>query len=401
MKILTIVGTRPEAIKLAPVLRELHKRRDVQSLVCATAQHREMLDDVLTLFNIAPDYDLDVMASNQTPAQVSAAVLLRLDPILEKERPDWVIVQGDTTTAAAGGLCAFYRRIKVAHVEAGLRTRDKWRPFPEEINRRIATVVSDLHFAPTPRAKRNLLEEGVDEARVVVTGNPVIDALDWAVQLPPPRDIQSLRSKAETSERSVILVTAHRRENWGSPLENICSALREMAETRTDVHIVYPVHPNPNVDEAVRRLLGDAQNVTLLPPVDYLTLVHLMKAAKLVVTDSGGIQEEAPSLGKPVLVLREITERPEAVESGTVKIIGTKRTAVVREVTRLLDDSVEYHRMSRAVNPYGDGKAGGRIAASLLGEPYTPFAPADSPENPATMAAPIEKTLVEELASVL
>jgi UDP-N-acetylglucosamine 2-epimerase (non-hydrolysing) len=370
MKILTVIGTRPEAIKLAPVIRELAQRGDLRSIVCVSGQHREMLDSALRLFKIGTDYDLDVMADNQTPAQVAAAVLSKLDPILKDEQPDWVVVQGDTTTTAAAALGAFYRRIKIGHVEAGLRTFDKWHPFPEEINRRVTSVVSDLHFAPTARAKQNLVNEGVNASNVVVTGNPVIDALKWVSQLAPTRTMQELDHQIDLEGRRLILVTAHRRENWGAPLESICLALREIAETRPDTHLVYPVHLNPNVDGPARRLIGDVSNITLLPPVDYLTLVHLMKRACVVVTDSGGIQEEAPSLGKPVLVLREVTERPEAVEAGTVKVIGTEQQRIFGEVTKLLDDSAEYDRMARAVNPYGDGMASKRIVETLLNEPY-------------------------------
>jgi UDP-N-acetylglucosamine 2-epimerase (non-hydrolysing) len=368
MKTLTVIGTRPEAIKLAPVIRELERREGVESVVCVTAQHREMLDGVLGLFGITPAHDLDVMADNQTPSEVAAAVLARLDPILAKEQPDWVIVQGDTTTTAAAALCAFYRRVNVAHVEAGLRTFDKWRPFPEEVNRRVATLTADLHLAPTARAKQNLLDEGIKESAIVVTGNPVIDALQWAAELSAPPLVAELEHDLTRRGQRLILVTAHRRENWGEPLENICLALRDLIEARRDIHVVYPVHLNPNVDGPVRRWLADAPRVTLLPPVDYLTIVHLMKRAVLVVTDSGGIQEEAPSLGKPVLVLRDVTERPEAVEAGGVKVIGTDRRMVLNQIGELLDNPMEYQRMAHTINPYGDGHASERIGAALLNE---------------------------------
>jgi UDP-N-acetylglucosamine 2-epimerase (non-hydrolysing) len=373
MKVLTVIGTRPEAIKLAPVIRELDKRRDVQNAVCVTAQHRQMLDSALELFKIKPEYDLDVMADNQTPAQVAAAILTRLEPILETEQPDWVLVQGDTTTTAAAALAAFYKRVRVGHVEAGLRTLDKWQPFPEEINRRITTAIGDLHFAPTARAKRNLMAEGVSEQNIALTGNTVIDALKWVAQLPATAAIEELLLTADLNGQHVILVTAHRRENWGAPLENICQALREIAEARPEVTIVYPVHLNPNIHEPVHRLLGGVSNIILLSPLDYLTTVHLMRRAYIVITDSGGIQEEAPSLGKPVLVLRQVTERPEAVEAGSAKPIGVDRQAIVNEVTRLLDDTGTYERMARAVNPYGDGRASARIVAAMLGEAYLPF----------------------------
>jgi len=400
LKVLSVFGTRPEAIKMAPVVRELQKYPErVRSVVCVTAQHREMLDQVLSLFGITPDYDLNIMEDNQTPIQVASAVLYRLEPILQKERPDWVLVQGDTTTVAAASLAAFYAGVKVGHIEAGLRTFHKWQPFPEEINRRIAGVIADLHFAPTERARQNLLREGVPSNQIVVTGNPVIDALLWAVEQPLSPETRALlerlgiagevwgRRAGGAEENSplspcppaplLILVTAHRRENFGQPLENICLALRDIAARYdTRVCIVYPVHLNPNVWEPVHRLLGDVPNVILIPPVDYLSLVHLIKHSYLVLTDSGGIQEEAPGLGKPVLVLREVTERPEAVEAGTVRLVGTDRQRIVAEAVRLLEDETAYLQMAQAVNPYGDGQAGRRIAAALLGEPVETFIPA-------------------------
>jgi UDP-N-acetylglucosamine 2-epimerase (non-hydrolysing) len=389
LKVLVVFGTRPEAIKLAPVIRELWKYSDrIVCKICVTAQHRQMLDQVLRLFEITPDYDLNVMEDNQAPTQVAAAVLARLDPILQKERPDWVLVQGDTTTVAAVSLAAFYARVKVGHVEAGLRTYDKWQPFPEEINRRVASVVADLHFAPTERARQNLLREGVPDRHILVTGNPVIDALHWVAALPSPPEVSELLGRlgipadeenfpSASSPTRLILVTAHRRENFGWPLENICLALRAIAEHyRRQVHIVYPVHLNPNVWGPVHRLLGDVPNITLVPPLDYLSLVHLMKRSYLVLTDSGGIQEEAPSLGKPVLVLREVTERPEGVEAGTVRVVGVERETIVRETVRLLEDSQAYEAMASAANPYGDGHAAERIVAALLGEKVLPFEPA-------------------------
>lgn len=391
MKILTIFGTRPEAIKLAPVIHELRRRSadgGLQSLVCVTAQHRQMLDQVLYLFDIRPDYDLNLMEENQTPTQVASVVLARLETIIKKEQPDWVIVQGDTTTVAAASLAAFYSRVKVGHVEAGLRTYDKWQPFPEEINRRIAGVIADLHFAPTERAKENLLREGVPEKRVIVTGNPVIDALHLVATLPPTCEIsdflkgldihealvsETYKGPVESSPR-LILVTAHRRENFGQPLENICRALQDIAiQYGNELRIVYPVHLNPNVRETVYRLLGDVPNVTLTPPLDYLHLVHLMKHSYLVLTDSGGIQEEAPALGVPALVLRDVTERPEAVEAGTARVIGSDRDHIVAETVRLLEDDKTYEQMARAVNPYGDGRAAERIVGAILGENINPW----------------------------
>jgi UDP-N-acetylglucosamine 2-epimerase (non-hydrolysing) len=366
LKILSVFGTRPEAIKMAPVVKELERRGDsFVSKVCVTAQHRQMLDQVLELFAIKPDYDLDVMREDQTPAQVAAAVLTGLGPILQAERPDWVLVQGDTTTVPAASLAAFYAGVKVGHVEAGLRTFDKRQPFPEEINRRVTGVVADMHFAPTERSRENLLREGVPPETIKLTGNPVIDALHWVVKLPygpeggPLKDIPW--------ERRLILVTAHRRENFGGPLRNICLALRDIALMYAgDVHIVYPVHPNPNVRVPVSELLGAVPGITLTDPLDYLPLSYLMKRSALVLTDSGGLQEEAPGLGKPVLVMRNVTERPEGVEAGATRVVGCDRSCILEWTRRLLDDRTEYDRMARAVNPYGDGKAAGRIAEALL-----------------------------------
>jgi len=371
LKIISVFGTRPEAIKMAPVIRELAKYPDrITSKECVTAQHRQMLDQVLELFDIHPDYDLDIMQESQTPTQVAASVLTRLEPVLQREKPDWVLVQGDTTTSMAASVAAYYARVKVGHVEAGLRTHDKWRPFPEEINRRIAAVVADLHFAPTERSRQNLLREGVPNENILVTGNPVIDALHWVAEQPLDHGIVGLNLQ----QARLILVTAHRRENFGKPLENICVALRKIAERYGDqVQIVYPVHLNPNVQEPVNRLLKGIDNITLLPPLDYLPLVWLMKQAYLVLTDSGGIQEEAPGLGKPVLVLREVTERPEAVDAGTVKLVGTDRTSILDATIRLMEDAGEYQKMATAINPYGDGQAANRIVKALLGEGMPAF----------------------------
>ncbi|HLH23992.1 MAG TPA: UDP-N-acetylglucosamine 2-epimerase (non-hydrolyzing) [Chloroflexota bacterium] len=389
MKVLTVFGTRPEAIKLAPVVRALEARAadsGVHSVVCVTAQHRQMLDQVLDLFELRPDYDLAVMEENQTLAGVAAAVLARLEPVLRAVRPDWVLVQGDTTTVAATALAAYYAGARVGHVEAGLRTGDKWRPFPEEINRRVAGVVADRHFAPTARAQANLLREGVAAGQIVVTGNPVLDALRRVVDLPPPEDARAILAQtgldgaapqaAASAPRRLVLVTAHRRESFGAPLEAVCAALRDLAARYAGaVQVVYAVHPNPHVREPAYRLLDGVPNVTLTPPLTYSALAHLMKRAALVLTDSGGIQEEAPGLGVPVLVLRDVTERPEAVEAGTVRLVGTDRGRIVAAASQLLDDPAAYARMARAVNPYGDGHAAPRIVAALLGEPVEPFRP--------------------------
>lgn len=365
LRILTVFGTRPEAIKLAPVLRELARYPNrIVSRTCVTAQHREMLDQVLALFGIVPDVDLDLMRPDQTPSQVASAALERLDALLETERPDWVLVQGDTTTVMAASLAAYHRRICIGHVEAGLRTHDKWRPFPEEMNRRIADHLGDLLFAPTEQARRNLLAEGIPDERIRVTGNTVIDALLWVASLP----FDAHNSNMPTWERAnvrTILVTAHRRESFGEPLRRICAALRTLAG-RGDIHIVYPVHRNPNVWETVYAELDGTAGITLLPPVDYRELVYLLQNCTLVLTDSGGIQEEAPSLGKPVLVLREATERPEGVEAGTARVVGTDPERIVSEATRLLDDPEAYNSMAQAVNPYGDGHAAERIVTALL-----------------------------------
>jgi UDP-N-acetylglucosamine 2-epimerase (non-hydrolysing) len=366
VRILSVFGTRPEAVKMAPVVKQLKRSAGIDSFVCVTAQHRRMLDQVLDLFGIVPDIDLDLMRDDQTLSQLSAAIFTNLDPVLVQFQPDWVLVQGDTTTVAIAALLAYYRRIKVGHVEAGLRTHDKWQPFPEEINRRVAGVAADLHFAPTDWARNNLLKEGVPEKHIALTGNPVIDALQLVASQPAPQEINSLLDRLKTgpSGKRLILVTAHRRENFGQPLANICTALKELA-SRDDVEIVYPVHLNPNVQEPVHRLLGQTQHITLLPPLDYLPMVHLMKQATLVLTDSGGIQEEAPAFGKPVLVLREVTERPEGVQAGTLKLVGTHSKRIVGEAARLLDGPSEYAKMAKAVNPFGDGHAAEKIVQAL------------------------------------
>lgn len=364
MKILFVFGTRPEAVKLAPVILELRACPQFQVSVCVTAQHRQMLDQVLESFSIRPDYDLGIMRPGQDLFDVTARCLTELRPALEKERPDWVLVQGDTTTVLAAALAAFYLNIRVGHVEAGLRSFDKHRPFPEEINRRLTTHVADLHFAPTESSRQNLLREGVCADSIFVTGNTVIDALFFICEkyrgcwpaVPGLRPIDA--------SKRMVLVTGHRRESFGGGFERICQALREVA-ARPDVEIVYPVHLNPNVQEPVFRVLGDLPNVQLIAPVGYVPFVGLMQASHLILTDSGGIQEEGPSLGKPVLVMREVTERPEAVEAGTVRLVGSDVAAIRDGVFELLDDPAAYLRMSRAHNPYGDGHASRRIASIL------------------------------------
>jgi UDP-N-acetylglucosamine 2-epimerase (non-hydrolysing) len=364
LKILSVFGTRPEAVKMAPVVKLLAQTAGIESRVCVTAQHRQMLDQVLSLFEIKPNYDLDLMRADQSLAQLSAAIFTSLDPVLEDFQPDWVLAQGDTTTVAITSLLAYYRRIKFGHVEAGLRTHDKWQPFPEEINRRVAGVTADLHFAPTDWSRQNLLREGIADEIIKVTGNTVIDALQFVSTQPEPPEITQLTT-SRLAAKKLILVTAHRRENFGSPLENICRALLALAK-RGDVEIVYPVHLNPNVQEPVHRLLANVDHIRLMPPLDYLPLVHLMKHAALILTDSGGIQEEAPAFGIPTLVLRDVTERPEGVQAGTLKLVGTETSFIVQEAKRLLEDQSAYAEMAKAVNPYGDGHAAEKIIQALF-----------------------------------
>ncbi len=371
MRILCVFGTRPEAIKMAPVIWQLHRCPDrCTTRVWVTAQHRQMLDQVLDVFGIHADLDLDLMQNGQSPSQVAALVLQQLEPKLIEERPDWVLVQGDTTTVMATAIAAHHLHIKVAHVEAGLRTHDKHNPFPEEMNRIIADAISDLCFAPTQLARENLVREGISENAIRVTGNTVIDALQWIVAQPETEHVRALLNRFGTSQGGssprLLLVTAHRRESFGQPLRSICMALREIAANRPDVHIVYPVHLNPNVQQPVNELLCGIPTITLLPPVDYITLAHLLKHSHFVLTDSGGIQEEAPSFAKPVLVLRSVTERPEAVEAGTARLVGTDTEAIVSETFRLLDDATAYSAMAHAVNPFGDGHAAERIVDALL-----------------------------------
>lgn len=364
-KILAAFGTRPEAIKMAPVVKELHRHpADLICRVCVTGQHRQMLDQVIKLFQIEPDYDLNVMEEQQSPSEVVANVLTQIDYVLSAERPDWVLVQGDTTTAMAVSLAAYHRRIRIGHVEAALRTWDKFRPFPEEINRKIIDAVADLHFAPTVAARQNLVKEGLEPQTILITGNTVIDALLEIKK--QPFDVQSSPLRGVPLDKRMLLVTAHRRENFGRPLESICRALLKIARGYADaVHTVYPVHLNPHVQETVRPLLDRVRNITLLPPMDYQSFVQLMSLSYLILTDSGGVQEEAPSLGVPVLVLRELTERPEVVEAGAAIVVGTNTEAILCEATRLLDDRQAHRRMARAVNPYGDGHASVRIVRAL------------------------------------
>ena len=373
LKVLSIFGTRPEAIKLAPVIKELRARaQDFASRVCVTGQHRELLDQVLRLFDIRPDHDLAVMRPDQSLFASTARILTALEPVLKQEQPDWVIVQGDTTTAFAASLAAFYARVPVAHVEAGLRSRDLAQPFPEEANRRLADALTTLFFAPTEGARQNLLAEGVPDSRIRVTGNTVIDALLDVAARPYDFSKGPLASLPLDSRR-VILVTAHRRESFGPPLRALCGAIRAVAERFPDTQVVYPVHLNPNVQQPVRELLGGFNNISLLEPLDYEPFVHLMKRAILILTDSGGLQEEAPSLGVPVLVMREVTERPEGVAAGAARVVGTDPAKILAAAAELLDSSTACPdkvgvraRMSVVRNPYGDGKASQRIIEALL-----------------------------------
>ncbi len=360
---------------MAPVVMALKSCAQVDAKVCVTAQHRQMLDQVLNIFGIIPDVDLNLMQPDQSLAEITAAIFTHLDPVLEQCQPDWVVVQGDTTTVMATALASYYRHIRVGHVEAGLRTSDKWQPFPEEINRRVAGVVADLHFAPTEWSRQNLLRENVPDAQIVVTGNPVIDALQFVSRQPETEEVQTLleliglNNNGEHGKHTpqLVLVTAHRRENFGAPLEHICTALRRLAEIYGDrIRLVYPVHLNPNVQSTAHAYLDNIPNIILLPPLDYLPMVHLLKRARLVLTDSGGLQEEAPSLGVPVLVMREKTERPEGLEAGTVCLVGTDTDLIISKTRQLLDDDAAHQAMARATNPYGDGKAAGRIVDALL-----------------------------------
>ena len=376
LKLLSVFGTRPEAIKMAPVVKQLAASPFVECKVAVTAQHRQMLDQVLELFDIQPDYDLDIMKSNQDLFDVTSRVMLGLRDVLKDCKPDIVLVHGDTTTCFAAGLAAFYLQIPVAHVEAGLRTGDMKAPFPEEANRSLVGRIADFHFAPTETAKNNLLAEGIDPKKIWVTGNTVIDALlevqqklpsynthDWAPKLPI-----TISEKINNKPSRFILITGHRRENFGEGFVNFCSALKAIAEQHPDWLLVYPVHLNPNVQKPVFDMLGEYSNIHLIDPQDYLPFVWLLDKCDLVITDSGGIQEEAPSLGKPVLVTRDVTERPEAVDAGTVILVGTSKDKIINTATSILTDTTKYEAMSAAHNPYGDGKASNRILKTLVSQ---------------------------------
>ncbi|WP_127837092.1 non-hydrolyzing UDP-N-acetylglucosamine 2-epimerase [Clostridium prolinivorans] len=365
IKIMTIFGTRPEAIKMAPLVKELEKHKEIESKVCVTGQHREMLDQVLELFNIKPNYDLNIMKTKQTLTGITCRVIESLEELFNEYTPDMVLVHGDTTTTFAASLAAFYKQIKVGHVEAGLRTGDKYFPFPEEMNRKLTGAIADMHFAPTSGSKNNLLKEGINELDIFVTGNTVIDAMDTTVEENYLFNSEELND-IDFNSKKVIMVTAHRRENWGEGIENICLALKDIVTKNEDVEIVYLVHLNPVVKDVVEKHLSGLHRVHLLPPQDTKETHNLMNKCFMVMTDSGGLQEEAPHLGKPVLVLRDVTERPEAVEAGTVKLVGTDREIIVKTAEEILEAAEVYKEMSNAINPYGDGKASRRIVQAIL-----------------------------------
>lgn len=369
LNVLSIFGTRPEAVKMAPVVMELARHPEIASTVCVTAQHRQMLDQVLDVFNIKPDIDLDLMKPDQSLANLSAEILTHLDPVISRLKPDWILVQGDTTTVMVASLLGYFHQVKVGHVEAGLRSFDKWAPFPEEINRKIAGVVADLHFAPTEGNRQNLLNEGIPGSMIVVTGNPAIDALKMIAQRPSPPEVVAMLDQfgIGLNRKRLVLITAHRRENMGQPIRNICQAIKQLAERYLhEVEFVYPVHLNPNIQAPVHELLSGMDNVHLVRPLDYLPMVHMMKNSTLILTDSGGLQEEAPALGIPTLVLRETTERPEGVSAGTLKLVGSDIHKITSEAIRLLDDNKAHAAMANAVNPYGDGSAARQIVRALL-----------------------------------
>ena len=364
-KVLSVFGTRPEAIKMAPLVKILDESRNFDSRVCVTAQHREMLDQVLDIFEIYPEYDLNIMKKGQSLFEVTSSILMKLKPILEEFQPDILLVHGDTSTTFSASLAAFYKRIKIGHVEAGLRTGNLYSPWPEEANRKLTGALTNYHFAPTEQAKTNLLYEGVEENNIVVTGNTVIDAL-YFMQDKFKKNAQSVKKldnkfKFLDNTKKLILITGHRRENFGVGFEDICNAIKEIALSNNDVQILYPVHLNPNVQEPVSRILSCIENVFLIEPQEYQEFCYLMARSSIILTDSGGIQEEAPSLGKPVLVLRDTTERPEAVKAGTVKLVGTKLDQIRKEVDLLLNNKDYYERMSKSHNPYGDGQAAKKI----------------------------------------
>lgn len=377
IKVMTVFGTRPEAIKMAPLVKELESRAEIESIVCVTAQHRQMLDQVMNFFEITPDYDLDIMKSGQTLSDITTRVMKGIEETIQVAKPDIVLVHGDTTTTFAGALASFYCQTKVGHVEAGLRTYDKYAPFPEEMNRCLTTYLADLYFAPTKNNEENLRKENVDPSKIFVTGNTVIDAIKHTVRPDYEFEDNTLKNLDYENKR-VILVTAHRRENLGEPLENICRAILNIVNSANDIEVVYPVHLNPLVRNTAEKFLGNHPRIHLIAPLDVTELHNLMMRSYLIMTDSGGLQEEAPSLGKPVLVLRNETERPEAVAAGTVKVAGVDEDNITRLAKMLLTDKNEYETMSKAVNPYGDGLASERIVDAIL---YTFGKTTEKPSN--------------------
>lgn len=372
-KILIVFGTRPEAIKMAPLVKACQAEAGLETEVCVTAQHREMLDQVLNIFDITPDYDLDIMRQGQDLYDITSRVLVAMRDVLTESRPDVVLVHGDTTTTLAASLAAFYQKVKVGHIEAGLRTGDIYSPWPEEANRQLTSQITTYHFAPTQTSKENLLKENIDGSNIIITGNTVIDALFLALdrinkdQVLETKIVNTLKAQYpfDTNKR-LILVTGHRRENFGQGFINICQSLKELAQNNPEVQVIYPVHLNPNVQKPVHEILESVDNVYLIDPLQYEPFIYLMEKSYFIITDSGGVQEEAPSLGKPVLVMRDTTERPEALEAGTVKLVGTDPEQIIVEAQRLLDDKDAYESMSKAHNPYGDGKASQRIIDFLI-----------------------------------
>ena len=365
LRVMSVFGTRPEAVKMAPLVKELEKHSEIESIVCVTAQHREMLDQVLELFDIKPDYDLDIMKDRQTLTGITTRVLEGMEKVLDEAKPDIVLVHGDTTTSFVAALAAFYKQIKVGHVEAGLRTFNKYEPFPEEMNRKLTGSLADLHFSPTALAKENLLAERVDEEHIYVTGNTVIDAIKHTVEAEYNFTVDEL-NHINYQDRKVITMTAHRRENLGEPLKNICEAVKQIVLENPEVEVVYAVHKNPAVREVAFEILGNLDRVHLVEPLDLKDMHNLMKRSYLVLTDSGGLQEEVPSLGKPVLVLRNVTERPEGVEAGTLKLAGIEKETIYTLTKELLTDEALYHTMAEAKNPFGDGEASRRIIEAML-----------------------------------
>lgn len=360
-----VFGTRPEAIKMAPIVKVLKKEPEIETIVCVTAQHREMLDQVLSLFNIVPDYDLNIFKSGQSLTEITTKAIIGLEEVIIKEKPDVLLVQGDTTTVFAGALAAFYQKVKIGHVEAGLRSGNLYSPYPEEANRKLTGILANYHFAPTERNRQNLLKEDYPEEDIFITGNTVIDALQYAIKEDYTFNIQELND-IDYESKNVILLTSHRRENIGKPMENIFSAISDIVKKYEDVEVVFPMHLNPKVRDVAYKVFGDNSRIHLIEPLDYEPFTNLMAKCHIIVTDSGGLQEEAPTLGKPVLVVREETERPEGVEAGTAKLVGTSYDSLYKNLDLLLSNEAEYDKMAKAVNPYGDGKASERIVEILL-----------------------------------